>query len=124
MPLKIASMLLLGAACAWPQSPAIPETPAGRTLQAWLDAFNSGDRARIQAYLAKYDPTKQLDAEMAFRNQTGAFELLGIDKSERLHIEFLVKEKTDQITAVGKMDVKDADPAAVVSFSVRAIPPG
>jgi hypothetical protein len=124
MPLKFASILLLGAACAWPQSPAIPDTPAGHTLQAWLDAFNSGDRARIQAYLAKYDPGKPVDGDMGFRNQTGGFELLGIDKSDRLHIEFRVKEKTGQITALGKMDVKDADPAAVVSFSVRAIPPG
>jgi hypothetical protein len=24
----------------------IPDTPAGHTLQAWLDAFNSGDRAK------------------------------------------------------------------------------
>jgi hypothetical protein len=104
MPLKIASILLLGTACAWPQSSAIRDTPAGHTLQARLDAFNSGDRARLQTYLAKYDPSKQLDAEMSFRTQTGGFELLGIDKSERLHIEFLVKEKADQITAVGKMD--------------------
>ncbi|MGH9755234.1 MAG: hypothetical protein ACREA2_20850 [Blastocatellia bacterium] len=27
-------------------------------MQAWLDAFNSGDRGRIQAYLAKYDSEK------------------------------------------------------------------
>src|ERR1700686_1952786 len=99
MPLKFVSMLLLGAACAWPQSPAIPDTPAGHTLQAWLDAFNSGDRARLQAYFAKYDPSKPLDAEMAFRNQTGGFELLGVDKSDRLHIEFRVKEKTGPTTA-------------------------
>ena len=28
------------------QTPAIPDTPAGRALQAWFDAFNSGDRGR------------------------------------------------------------------------------
>jgi len=124
MPLKIASLLFFGAVAAWPQAVAIPETPAGHTLRAWLDAFNSGDRAQIQAYLSKYEPTSSVDQTAAFREQTEGFELLGIDKSDRLHIEFRVKEEAGPTTAVGKMEVKDADPAAVVSFSLRAIPPG
>src|SRR5262245_48332231 len=106
------------------QTPAIPDTHAGRALQAWLDAFNSGDRERIQAYIAKYEPEKSVDSEVSFRNQTGGFELLGIDKSDRLYIEFRVKEKAGPTNALGKIKVKDADPAVVVSFGLRAIPPG
>src|SRR6266436_2938631 len=125
MLLRFASIALVSVTCAWAQAAAIPETPAGQTLQAWLDAFNSGDRARIQAYLAKYEPTKALDGTIAFRTQTGGFELLGIDKSERLHIEFRVQEKARQTTiAIGKIDVNDTDPAVVANFSLRAIPPG
>jgi hypothetical protein len=125
MLLKLVSILIAGVVCAWTETPAIPDTPAGHTLQAWLDAFNSGDRARIQTYLAKYEPEKALDGTMAFRNQTGGFDLLGIDKSERLHIEFRVQEKAKQTTvAIGKIEVKDTDPAVVASFSLRAIPPG
>ena len=41
--------------------PAIPDTPAGRTFKAWLEAFNSGDRAQLEAYLHKYDPSKPVD---------------------------------------------------------------
>jgi hypothetical protein len=43
---KFALLLLLlpVATCAWPQSAAIPDTAAGHTPQAWLDAFNSADR--------------------------------------------------------------------------------
>ena len=106
------------------QTPAIPGTPAGQTLQAWLDAFNSGDRGRIQAYLAKYDPEKSVDSEVSFRDQTGGFELIGIDQSDRLRIEFRVKEKAGPTNAVGRIKVKDADPAQIVSFSLRAVPPG
>src|SRR5229473_5217987 len=124
MPLRLLPIMLLAAACAWSQPPAIPDTPAGHTLQAWLDSFNSGDRARIQAYLAKYEPAKPLDPTVAFRDQTGGFELLGIDKSDRLHVEFRVKEKAGPTVAVGKLEVKDGDPARVVHFSLRAIPPG
>ena len=105
-------------------TPPIPDTPAGHTLQAWLDAFNSGDRGRLQAYIAKYDPEKSVDSEAGFRDQTGGFELLAIDKSDRLYIEFRVKEKAGPTNAVGKIKVKDADPAVIVSFGLRAIPAG
>src|SRR5438309_4601305 len=124
MLLRFAPLLLVSVAYALAQTAAIPDTLAGHTLQAWLDAFNSGDRARIQAYHAKYEPTKAADGTIAFRDQTGGFELLGIDKSERLHIEFRVKEKASPTIALGKIEVTDADPAVVVNFGLRAIPPG
>lgn len=101
-----------------------PDTPAGRTLRAWFDAFNSGDRERLDAYLKKFDPERSIDNQMNFRNQTGGFELLGIDKSERTHIEFRVKEKGGPTTAFGRLDVKDGDPAGVVRFGIRAAPSG
>jgi hypothetical protein len=122
--LRLVPVLLLAAVPAWPQSPVIPDTPAGHTLQAWLDAFNSGDRARIQAYTAKYEPTGSVDQTLVFRNRTGGFDLLGIDKSDRLHIEFRVKERASTTVAVGTLEVKDGDPAGVVRFSLLAIPPG
>jgi retinol-binding protein 3 len=122
--LGFAAILLFAAPRAWSQTSVIPDTPAGHALQAWLDAFNSGDRARIQAYLAKYEPTKTVDETLGFREQTGGFDLIGIDESDRLHIEFRVKEKASATTAAGKIEVKDADPAEVVSFTLRAIPPG
>src|SRR5262245_10656678 len=106
------------------QTPAIPDTPAGRTLQAWLDAFNSGDRGQLEAYLTKYEPAKSVDSEFGFRNQTGGFELVRISNSDQLRIEFQVKEKASPTNAVGKIEVKDADPAVVIRFSLRAIPPG
>ena len=63
-------------------SPAIPDTPAGHTLKAWFDSFNSGERALIDAYIHKYDPDKSVDREMQFRSMTGGFVLLQIMKSE------------------------------------------
>ena len=104
--------------------PAFPDTPAGRTLKAWFEAFNSGDRARIETYIQKYDPSRPIDNQMNFRNQTGGFDLLSIEKSERTHIEFRVKEKAGPTTAIGRLDVKDADTGEVVGFGIRALPPG
>jgi hypothetical protein len=126
MLLRLVPILLLAAARAWSQSPAIPDTPAGHTLQAWLDAFNSGDRARIQGYYAKYEPTKAVPvgAIAAWRDRVGGYDVLGVDKSDRLHIEFRAKEKDSPIVVVGKLEVRDGNPATVVSFPIRAIPPG
>ena len=104
--------------------PTIPDTPAGRTFKAWLEAFNSGDRALLDAYFHKYDPSKSVDNEMQFRGMTGGFDLLQILKSEPLRLEFLVKERRSETTAIGKLEVKDGDPAQVASLGLRAVPPG
>jgi hypothetical protein len=120
----VAFILCLGTLSAWSQT-STPDTPAGRTLRAFLDAFNSGDRARMEAYLRQFDPGKPLDALVGLRGQTGGFELLGVEKSEPRHIEFRVKEKSGRgMTAIGRLDVKDGDPAQVESLRIRAIPPG
>jgi hypothetical protein len=107
-----------------PAPPTIPDTPAGHTLKAWLEAFNSGDRAQLDAYLHKYDPGKPVDREIEFRGMTGGFDLLQIIKSEPLHLEFLVKERRSETKAIGKLDVKEGDPAVVADFGLRALPPG
>jgi hypothetical protein len=127
-------ILLLLLATTWAQQtvpashsmaqPVIPDTPAGRTLKAWLEAFNSGDRGQIDAYDRKYDPSKSADDEMGFRSMTGGFQLVEIVKSEPLHVEFLVKERNSQNRAIGKMDVKAGEPATVASFDLNIVPPG
>jgi len=128
------ALVLLGLAAALallaiPQAPAqaqpaIPDTPAGRTFKAWLEAFNSGDHAQMDTYFHKYDPGKPVDNEMQFRSMTGGFDLVQIVKSEPLRLEFLIKERSSETTAVGKLEVKDGDPAQVASFGLRAIPAG
>src|SRR6266436_5431277 len=120
---RISVLTVFAALWASPQ-PAFPDTPAGRTLKAWFEAFNSGDRTRMEGYIQKFASARSIDNQMNSRNQTGGFELLSIDKSERAHIEFRVKEKAGPTTAIGRLNVKDADPAEVVSFGVRALQPG
>jgi len=122
----IPTLLLLFASLATPQPQAlnIPDTPAGHTLKAWLDAFNSGDRATEEKYLKTYDPERSLDDEMRFRGMTGGFILTQILKSDPERIEFMVKERNSDTIAIGKMEVKPGEPAKVASFGLRAVPPG
>jgi len=102
----------------------VPDTPAAHTLQAWLDAFNSSDRAKVEAYVKTLDPTQSVDGILSFRSQTGGFDLQSIESSEPLHIRFLVKGRSDGITALGSLILNDSQPPKVANLSVRALPPG
>ena len=129
MPLKAIAIALVGLGFAFAQissSVAIPNSPAGLTFRAWLDAFNSGDRKQMEAFLLKYQPGKPeaLDQMIDFREMSGGFELLGIDKSEPLHLEFRVKERGSETTASGQLDVKAGDPAVIDQMRMHARPPG
>jgi hypothetical protein len=103
---------------------AVPDTPAGRVLKAWFAAFNAGDSASLNAYYKKYSPDQSAESQMAFRNQTGGFDLLGIQASEPRRIEFLVKERRSETTARGTLELTTAEPAVVSNFGLRAIPKG
>jgi len=105
-----------------PTQPVIPDTPAGTALRAWLDVFNSGDEARMQAYGAQQGKPAFVDP--GFRNATGGFELLGIEKSDRLQVQFVVKEKASPTQAVGWLKVSDGDPTKIDSLQILAIPAG
>jgi hypothetical protein len=117
-------MLLARIATAQPQGIDIPDTPAGHTFKAWLDAFNSGDRATEEKYLKTYDPGRSLEDEMRFRGMTGGFVLTQILKSDTQRLEFMVKERNSETVGIGKMEVKLGEPARVANFSLQAAPPG
>jgi hypothetical protein len=101
-----------------------PETPAGHALKAWLDAFNSGDLVKLSAYYQRYEPDKSAGPEMEFRNQTGGFDLLNIEKSQPLHVEFLVKERKGERRALGGFDLTAPESGMVKHFFLLAIAPG
>lgn len=102
---------------------AIPDTPAGNGLRAWLDAFNSGDRAKIEAYIKAHEPEETVEDMMGLHDETGGYVLLEIDSSEPLLIKFRVKEKASPTVAIGSIKMKDAQSEVVESFSLREIPP-
>lgn len=102
----------------------IPDTPAGRTFSAWLDAFNSGDRTRLDDYFKKYDPEKHADDIMGFRDRVGGFELDSLEKSEPLRIVFLLKERNSEMRALAKLQVSNSDPPQVTSSDINGVAPG
>jgi len=120
---RLFAVVVCLAVCGFGQT-TVPGTQAGRTLQAWLDAFNSGDRAKVEVYVKTIDTKQSVDGMLSFRQQTGGFDLVSIESNEPLHIRFRAKEKGGPTTALGNLIVKDGQPPTVDSFSVRALPPG
>ena len=105
-----------------PAQPVIPDTPAGKALSAWLEVFNSGDEPRMQAFAAQHSDAHLGDP--GFRKETGGFDLVGIEKSDRLELRFVVKERAGPTKAVGWLKLKDTSPPQIESLRLLAIPPG
>ncbi len=102
----------------------IPDTPAGRALRAWLDAFNSGDPAKIEHFEKTLDPARTVIFQPDFRRRTGGFNLLSVTSKDAWLVTFRVKEKNSSTQGMGSIRIKDGQPATVSSFSIRALPPG
>src|SRR6185436_610432 len=82
-----------------------PATPAGQAVSEWLDAFNSGDSTKLRAYYDRYRLTRNVQSELDFRQLTGGFDLVSIEKSTPRYIEFVVKERTREIKAFGVVEL-------------------
>src|SRR5882724_6172228 len=102
----------------------IPDTPAGRTLQAFLNAFNSGDHYRIAAYVKEYDPENNADRLTSFSGQTGGFTVTSIMHSTADKLAFLVHGRRDNMDAYGVLQLASTAPPKVKTLRFRAIPPG
>jgi len=104
---------------------AVPDTPAGKALQGWLAAFNSGDAAVFRAFLEKNWPAgvKSADRFVGFRAVTGGFDLRQIDASSTpAKLIALVQErKSDQFGRL-TLEMDAAQPNQIATLGVRAIP--
>lgn len=99
----------------------IPHSPAGQTLRAWLEAFNSVDRARVEQFVRKFAPKLTPEATMDFRNRTGKLELLSVVKEEPTHLQFRVKQSETGKVAVGDLYVKDGTSPQLVSLNFTGL---
>jgi hypothetical protein len=116
-------LLLLAITCGWGQTK-IPDTPAGHAPRAWLEAFNSSDPAKMEAYVKSTDPTQTVDFLVSMHSHTGEFYQLSVTSKEPRLVTFRVKEKNSATEAMGSIRVKDARRLTVSSFAMRPIPPG
>lgn len=95
---------------------AIPNTPAGSALRAWLDAYNSDDSVRVAMFFRAYSVEDALRGAFAFRKMTGGLDLLSIQVSEPRHVEFMTRLRRGPMVGYGAIDVSAADTSRVSGY--------
>ena len=106
----------------------IPDTPAGRIFAAWLSAFNSGDRAQLEAFAKSYRfdipgvQTFPLESALNLRRMSGGFTLVRVEQSEPLSITALLAERDSDTIARRMFTLSADDPRTVVGATLLAIP--
>jgi hypothetical protein len=103
----------------------IPDTPAGRLLYGWLAAFNQASYPALGNALPNVALASAAAAQIDLRQHTGGFNLLSAKEVQPGVLVFRLRDQTRSATEVlGTLQVRpDSSPAAIASFSLRAVPP-
>ena len=102
-----------------------PDTPAGKVFAAWLAAFNAGEAEKLRAFDAAYPrqgPTPPVEDRLRFREATGGFTVVRIEKSEPQSISVLLQEKGSDTVARLDLKVSTDDPPKILSATLNATP--
>ena len=108
--------------------PRIPDTPAGHRFFEWLDAFDSGDKTKLEQFLKEHYPARSdanaVGMEMQFRDQTGGFEFKDFDRDASSTTKFvgIVKERASDNFARFVIEVDPADERHITSLSLNIVP--
>lgn len=106
-----------------PAQPSVPDTQSGKVFTAWLTAFNSGDRERIRSFDETYrrEPPP-VEQTLGFREQTGGFELVRVEKSDDTTLVALVKERAGDNVARLELTLDAGAPPKIANFGLRIVP--
>ena len=100
------------------------QSPAERQLRAWLSAFNSGDRAKYEAFLRENFPSRaaRLDGDLNFLMRTGGFDIRKVESRTATSVTSLVEERAWNNVARAVMEVESAAPHRITHLEVNLAP--
>jgi len=103
----------------------LPSTQAGKVLGGYLEALNSGNKEKLEAFIKTHRPDRPdaLDRMLDLRWNTGGFDLYSIESSQALNIQAVLHEREGNGT-YNRMSVtvNDADPAVITKITLVLIP--
>jgi hypothetical protein len=102
----------------------VPDTPAGRALGAWLDAFNSGEPARVESFIKTHASGMNSDWIVKWQAETGRYDLLEIYPNDPATVFFRIKAQANAVEEVGRLTMSVTDPGTVADFATWRIPAG
>ncbi len=102
-----------------------PDTPAGRVIADWMEAFNSGDSTKLVAYYQKYHVQRAMGPQMERRRLSGGFDLVSIERSEPRMLETVFRERATGNLAYGVLELSpDGVPITLKQSLLMPVPPG
>lgn len=106
--------------------PALPSTPAGKVLAGYLEAMNSGNKDKLDAFIKAHRPDRPdaLDRMLDLRWNIGGLDVYALESSQALSIQAVVQER-DGNRRYHRMSVtvSDGDPAVITNITLSVIPP-
>ena len=106
--------------------PELPSTPAGKVLAGYLEALNSGNKGKLEAFIKAHRPDRPdaLNRMLDLRWNTGGFDLYSLESSQALDIQVVLHEREGNGN-YNRMSVtvSDGDPAVITNISLAVIAP-
>lgn len=113
-------------------TPATPEAPppaaapdAAQRFEEWLAAFNSADRAKIEAFrergLGPDVPRPPVEDIVAFSEETGGFVVVEVEETGARKHTVLIKERGSEQYARAIVEIEADAPHRISSIGVRGI---
>ena len=121
---RVAIPLLFLCAVALAAAP-VPDGPALQIFKQWLDAFNSGDSARISAFWHKYGGDSGDDrtsGDLRMREMTGGMTIFKIEEDTGTHLVVLMKEGRGSYSE-STLDLASTNPPIVARIMGHPVPP-
>ena len=121
---SVAIILFFLSAIALPGAPA-SDSPVLQVFKQWLDAFNSGDAAKISAFWQKYGGKAMEDrssGDMRLREMTQGMTIFKVEEDSGSHLVVLMKEGRGSY-AESTMDLATTNPPIVAGIRAHPVPP-
>jgi D-alanyl-D-alanine carboxypeptidase len=118
------ALLWIGAALTGTAAPA-SETPALQVFKQWLDAFNTGDSARISAFWQKYGRSGADDrvaGDLRLRAMTEGMTIYRVEEDTETHLVALMKENRGAYSE-STLDLASIHPPVVAGMMGHPVPP-
>jgi len=104
----------------------LPATPAGKILAGYLEAVNSGNKDKLEAFIKAHRPDRPdaLDRMLDLRWNTGGFDVYSIESSQALNVQAVLHEREGN-ARYNRMSVtvSDGELAVITNISLAVIPP-
>lgn len=101
-----------------------PDTPAGKTLKAFLQAFNTGELEALKKFHSEHGGNADnANEDLNFFKQCGGLKVLGVKVSSETSIEILTEAKRDGRWLSFTMEVGASPPHSIDDIRVQPVSP-